>query len=73
MSWVMDPLPSFQIYKSTSLMFLHFVIPDAVLQCHNDATDTTIANECAKYLKYGPDRSGGVVRTITRPDNVLNH
>ena len=54
-------------------MFLHFVIPDAVLQCHNDATDTTIANECAKYLKYGPDKSGGVVRTITRPDNVLNH
>ena len=54
-------------------MFLHFVIPDAVLQCHNDATDTTIANDCAKYLKYAPDRSGGVVRTITRPDNVLNH
>jgi hypothetical protein len=31
MSWVMDPLPSFQIYKSTSLMFLHFVIPDAAI------------------------------------------
>ena len=73
MSWVMDPLPCFQIYKSTSLMFLHFVIPDAVLQCHNDATDTSIANDCAKYLKYAPDRSGGVVGTITRPDNVLNH
>ena len=53
----MDPLPSFQIYKSISLMFLHFVIPDAVLQSHNDATDTTIANDCAKYLKYAPDRS----------------
>ena len=45
---------------------MFFVIPDAVLQCHKDTTESNIIEDCAKFLKYAPERSGGVL--MTRPD-----
>jgi hypothetical protein len=68
----MDPLRVFKYPKKLYtnvpvLMFFPFVIPDAVLQCHKDATESNIIEECAKFPKYAPERSEGVLRT--RPDN----
>jgi hypothetical protein len=34
---------------------MFFVIPDAVLQCHKDTTESNIIEDCAKFLKYAPD------------------
>ena len=51
-------------------MFFPFVIPDSVLQCHRDAIESNIIEDCAKFLKCAPERSGGFLRT--RPDNQIS-